>query len=46
MLFYDFFNPIFFTASTHSVLLFAVLFWFWGAPDSLHRCDSLLRPLL
>lgn len=30
MLFYDFFNPIFFTASTHSVLLFAVLFWFWG----------------
>lgn len=32
MLFYDFFNPIFFTASSGSVLLFAILFWFWGHP--------------
>ncbi|MEM0157930.1 MAG: cbb3-type cytochrome c oxidase subunit I [Thermoplasmataceae archaeon] len=32
MLFYDLFNPIFFTASSHTVLDFAVLFWFWGHP--------------
>ncbi|MCL4341145.1 MAG: cbb3-type cytochrome c oxidase subunit I [Candidatus Thermoplasmatota archaeon] len=32
MLFYDFFNPVFFTASTHTVLQFAILFWFWGHP--------------
>ncbi len=32
MLFYDFFNPIFFTGATHEVLLFAILFWFWGHP--------------
>lgn len=27
MLFYDFFNPIFFTGASHEVLLFAILFW-------------------
>jgi cytochrome c oxidase subunit 1 len=32
MLFYDFFNPVFFTASAHTVLQFAILFWFWGHP--------------
>lgn len=32
MLFYDYFNPIFFTASSHNVLLFTDLFWFWGHP--------------
>ncbi len=32
MLFYDFFNPVFFTASSGSVLLFTILFWFWGHP--------------
>ena len=32
MLFYDFFNPIFFTASSGNVLLFTILFWFWGHP--------------
>ncbi len=32
MLFYDYFNPIFFTANSHNVLLFADLFWFWGHP--------------
>jgi cytochrome c oxidase subunit 1 len=32
MLFYDFFNPIFFTASSNTVLNFAILFWFWGHP--------------
>lgn len=32
MLFYDFFNPIFFTAASHQVLLFTILFWFWGHP--------------
>lgn len=32
MLFYDFFNPIFFTASSQNVLLFTILFWFWGHP--------------
>ncbi len=32
MLFYDYFNPIFFTAASHQVLLFAILFWFWGHP--------------
>ncbi len=32
MLFYDYFNPIFFTGPTHQVLLFTILFWFWGHP--------------
>ncbi len=32
MMFYDYFNPIFFTASSHNVLLFTDLFWFWGHP--------------
>lgn len=32
MLFYDFFHPVFFTASSHQVLLFTILFWFWGHP--------------
>lgn len=32
MLFYDYFNPVFFTANSHNVLLFADLFWFWGHP--------------
>ncbi|MCL4335126.1 MAG: cbb3-type cytochrome c oxidase subunit I [Candidatus Thermoplasmatota archaeon] len=32
MLFYDFFNPIFFTAASHQVLLFTIMFWFWGHP--------------
>ncbi|MCL4314653.1 MAG: cbb3-type cytochrome c oxidase subunit I [Candidatus Thermoplasmatota archaeon] len=32
LLFYDYFNPIFFTAASHSVLLFTILFWFWGHP--------------
>ncbi|MEM0155128.1 MAG: cbb3-type cytochrome c oxidase subunit I [Thermoplasmataceae archaeon] len=32
MLFYDFFNPIFFVASSGNVLLFTILFWFWGHP--------------
>ncbi len=32
MLFYDYFNPIFFVANSHNVLLFADLFWFWGHP--------------
>lgn len=32
MLFYDLFNPIFFTTSTSTPLTFAVLFWFWGHP--------------
>ncbi len=32
MLFYDFFNPIFFTGTTSTPLTFAVLFWFWGHP--------------
>lgn len=32
MMFYDFFNPIFFTAQSKDVLLYTVLFWFWGHP--------------
>lgn len=32
MMFYDYFNPVFFTASSHNVLLFTDLFWFWGHP--------------
>lgn len=34
MLFYDFFNPVFFTGATaaSTPLTFAVLFWFWGHP--------------
>ncbi len=32
MLFYDFFNPIFFTGSSSSPLYFAELFWVWGHP--------------
>ena len=32
MLFYDYFNPVFFTAGSHNVLLFTDLFWFWGHP--------------
>ena len=32
MMFYDYFNPIFFVASSHDVLLFTILFWFWGHP--------------
>ena len=32
MLFYDFFNPIFFVTATSTPLSFAVLFWFWGHP--------------
>ncbi len=32
MLFYDLFNPVFFTTATSTPLTFAVLFWFWGHP--------------
>ncbi|MCL5783194.1 MAG: cbb3-type cytochrome c oxidase subunit I [Candidatus Thermoplasmatota archaeon] len=32
MLFYDLFNPIFFTGSPSNPLTFAILFWFWGHP--------------
>ncbi len=32
MLFYDFFNPVFFTGVGSTPLTFAVLFWFWGHP--------------
>ncbi len=32
MLFYDFFNPIFFTGVGSSPLTFAELFWIWGHP--------------
>ena len=31
MLFYDYFNPIFFITGTNT-LLFTILFWFWGHP--------------
>lgn len=32
MVFYSFFNPVFFTASSNTVLMYTVLFWFWGHP--------------
>ncbi len=32
MLFYDFFNPVFFTGVSSTPLTFAILFWFWGHP--------------
>lgn len=32
MLFYDYFTPVFFTAANGEVLLFAILFWWWGHP--------------
>lgn len=32
MLFYDFFNPVFFTGAGSTPLTFAILFWFWGHP--------------
>ncbi len=32
MLFYDFFNPVFFTGASSNPLTFAILFWFWGHP--------------
>ncbi len=32
MMFYDYFNPIFFVAQSQDVLLYTILFWFWGHP--------------